>query len=48
MRLTTDACLTADPGVASLSLARSHTVLEIDHENNLYGHSPPADSFKKG
>ena len=25
-------CLTADPGVASLILARSHTSLEIDHE----------------
>ena len=30
--LTTDACLTADPGVASLILARSHTFLENDHE----------------
>ena len=25
-------CLTADPGVASLILARSHTFVEIDHE----------------
>ena len=25
-------CLTADPGVASLILARSHTFAEIDHE----------------
>ena len=30
--LATDACLTADPGVASLILARSHTFVEIDHE----------------
>ena len=28
----TDACLTADPGVASSIPARSHTFLEIDHE----------------
>ena len=32
MCLTTDACLTADPGVASMIPARSHTFLEIDHE----------------
>ena len=25
-------CLTADPGVATLILARSHTLVEIDHE----------------
>ena len=25
-------CLTADPGVASLIPARSHTFMEIDHE----------------
>ena len=31
-RLATDASLTADPGVASLILARSHTFLETDHE----------------
>ena len=30
--LATDACLTADPGVASLISARSHTFMEIDHE----------------
>ena len=29
---TTDACLTADPGVASLIPAWSHTFVEIDHE----------------
>ena len=32
MCLTTDACLTADPGVASLIPARSHTFVEFDHE----------------
>ena len=43
--LATDACLTADPGVASSIQVRSHTFVEID----FYGHSPPsADSFKKG
>ena len=30
--LTTDACLTADPGVASSIQARSHTFVEIIHE----------------
>ena len=30
--LATDACLTADPGVASLIPARYHTYVEIDHE----------------
>ena len=30
--LATDACLTADPGVASLIPARSHTFVEVDHE----------------
>ena len=30
--LATDASLTANPGVASLILARSHTFVEIDHE----------------
>ena len=30
--LTTDASLTADPGVASLILVRSHTFVEIDYE----------------
>ena len=30
--LTTDACLTAYPGVASLIPAGSHTYMEIDHE----------------
>ena len=30
--LATEACLTANPGVASSILARSHTFVEIDHE----------------
>ena len=30
--LTADMCLTADPGVASSILIRSHTFTEIDHE----------------
>ena len=32
MCLATDACLSADPGVASLIPVRSHTFMEIDHE----------------
>ena len=32
MCLATDAGLTADPGVASSIPARSHTLVEIDHE----------------
>ena len=30
--LATDACLNADPGVASSIPAQSHTFVEIDHE----------------
>ena len=30
--LATDACLTADPGVASSIPAQSHTFVEFDHE----------------
>ena len=30
--LTTDTCLTANPGVTSLIPARSHTFMEIDRE----------------
>ena len=30
--LATDACVTADPGVASLIQAQSHTFVEIDPE----------------
>ena len=47
--LATDACLTADPGVASLILARSHTLMEIDHEIiPTIILLPSAESFKKG
>ena len=35
MCLATDACLTADSGVASSIPARSHTFVEIDHERFL-------------
>ena len=47
--LATDACLIADPGVASSILARSHTFVEIDHEIiSTVILLPSADSFKKG
>ena len=47
--LATDACLTADPGVASSIPVRSHTFVEIDHEMiSTVILLPPADSFKKG
>ena len=47
--LATDACLTADPGVASLIPVRSHTFVEIDHEIiSTVNLLPSADSFKKG
>ena len=47
--LATDACLTADPGVASSIPARSHTFVEIDHEIiAMVILLPSADSFKKG
>ena len=47
--LATDACLTADPGVASSIPARSHTFAEIDHEIiSTVILLPSADSFKKG
>ena len=47
--LATDACLTADPGVASLIPVRSHTFVEIDHEMiSTVILLPSADSFKKG
>ena len=47
--LTTDASLTADPGVASTIPAPSHTFVEIDHEI-IYTVIllPSAESFKKG
>ena len=47
--LATDSCLTADPGVASLIPARSHTFVEIDREIiSTVILLPSADSFKKG
>ena len=47
--LATDACLTADPGVASLIPVGSHTFVEIDHEIiSTVNLLPSADSFKKG
>ena len=47
--LGTDACLTADPGVASSIPARSHTFMEIDHEIiSTVILLPSADSFKIG
>ena len=46
---TTDACLTADPGVPSLIPVRSHTFVEIDYELiSTVILLPSADSFKKG
>ena len=46
--LTANSCLTADPGVESLILARSHT-FEIDHEIiAMVILLPSTDSFKKG
>ena len=48
--LATDACLTADPGVASSIPARYHTFVEIDHEIIISTVIllPSADLFKKG
>ena len=49
--LATDACLTADPMVASSIPARYHTFVEIDHEiisTVILLPSPSADLFKKG
>ena len=47
--LATDACLTADPGVASSIPARSHTFVEIDHEIiSTVILLPSADLFKMG
>ena len=47
--LATDASLTADPGVASLILAGSHTFVEIDHEIiSTVIILPSAESLKKG
>ena len=47
--LATDACLTADPGVASSIPARYHTFVEIDDEIiSTVILLPSADLFKKG
>ena len=47
--LATDACLTADPGVASSIPVWSHTLVEIDHRIiSTVILLPSADSFKKG
>ena len=47
--LATDACLTADPGVASSIPALSHTFVEINHEIiSTVILLPSADLFKKG
>ena len=47
--LATDASVTADPGVASSILARSHTFVETDHEIiSTVILLPSAESFKKG
>ena len=47
--LTTDTSLTADPGVASSTPARSHTFVEIDHDIIAKVFLlPSAESFKKG
>ena len=49
MCLATDACLTADPGLASSIPVRSHTFMEIVHEMiSTVILLPSADSFKKG
>ena len=48
MCLATDASLTADPGVVSSNLARSHTFMEIDHEIiSMVILLPSAESLKK-
>ena len=49
MCLATDECLTADPEVASLIPALSHTFVEIDHEIiSAVILLPSPESFKKG
>ena len=46
--LATDASLTADPGVANLIPARSHTFVEIDYEiTSTAIFLPSAESFEK-
>ena len=47
--LTTDASLTANPGVASSIPVQSHTFVEIDHEIiSTVILLPSPESFKKG
>ena len=47
--LATDACLTADPAVASSIQTRSHTFVKIDHEIiSTIILLPSGESFKKG
>ena len=47
--LATDACLIADPVVASSIPVRFHTLVEIDHEMiSTFILLPSADAFKKG
>ena len=49
MYLATDACLTADPGVASSIPARYYTFVEFDHEIiSTVILLPSTDLFKKG
>ena len=49
VNMSTDASLTADPGVTSSIPARSHTFVEIDHEIiSTVILLPSAVSFKKG
>ena len=46
---TTDACLTADPGISSLIQAMSHTFAIIDNEIiSMVIFLPSAEAFKKG
>ena len=47
--LASDACLTADPGIASLIPAKSQSFMEIDHEIiYMVILLPSSGSFKKG
>ena len=49
MCLATDACLTANPGVASSIPAQSRTFMEVDHEIiSTVILLPSTESFKKG
>ena len=49
MCLATDACLSADPGVASSIKVQFHTFMEIEHKIiSTVNLLPSADLFKKG